>query len=188
MCIVRVPSPGWEGVRVRGSWMKIIKLFFPLFLLTACAAMPTTYHPQANLTGDGYRDVPIETDRYRIDFRGNIRTPRSVVEEYLLYNAAEVTVNHGYDFFYVVNSNTDTQTRYDGYVDPDFGGGAFGGYGYPGWYGGASFSETANNSYDATATILVGKGARPNDPNAYDARDVLKTLGPQVQRPVTEKK
>jgi hypothetical protein len=163
--------------------LKGLSRIFLILALAACAAMPTTYHPQASLNGDGYRDAPIESDRYRVDFRGNIDTPRSLVEEYLLYNAAEVTVNSGHDFFYVVNSNTDTRTRYDGYVDPDFGGGAFGGYGYPGWYGGASFSETANNSYDATATILVGTGKRPNDPNAYDAHDVLKTLGPQVVRP-----
>ncbi len=92
-------------------------------------------------------------------FAGNTLTSRETVERYLLYRAAELTVQSGFDTFEVVDRQTDRDRRT--YVDRDpfygrgagfgrpfggpFGGpygGAFGGYGYwsPSWrYFGPSF-------------------------------------------------
>ena len=38
--------------------------------------------------------------------------------------------------------------------------------------------------FDATAEIVVGKGARPNDNvRAFDAHEVLRRLGPSIVTP-----
>ncbi|HEY0102124.1 MAG TPA: hypothetical protein VGB60_01530, partial [Brevundimonas sp.] len=37
--------------------------------------------------------------------------------------------------------------------------------------------------YEATAEIVMGRGAKPSDdPNAFNARDVMQNLGPRVTR------
>src|SRR5689334_5212700 len=77
-------------------------------LLAACASGPTPYQPGAANSNDrGYAESKIESDRYRISFKGNSMTDRETVENYLLYRAAELTLQNGYDVFTVVNRDTD---------------------------------------------------------------------------------
>ena len=37
--------------------------------------------------------------------------------------------------------------------------------------------------YEASAEVLLGRGAKPDDANAFDARDVVTNLGPRIVRP-----
>ena len=46
-------------------------------------------------------------DRYRISFKGNSLTDRETVENYMLFRAAELTLQSGYDTFTIVNRDTD---------------------------------------------------------------------------------
>ena len=73
--------------------------------LAACAT-PTPY--QAAEDGrQGYAQTQIETNRFRVSFRGNSLTDRETTENYLLYRAAELTLESGYDYFTVVTRATD---------------------------------------------------------------------------------
>ena len=73
-------------------------------LLAGCASAPTPY--QAAQGGFGYSEQQIEENRYRVSFAGNSATTRQTVEDYLLYRAAELTVQTGHDWFQVVDRNT----------------------------------------------------------------------------------
>ena len=55
----------------------------------------------------GYSEQKIENERYRISFKGNSMTGRETVENYLLFRAAELTLQTGYDTFTIVNRDTD---------------------------------------------------------------------------------
>ncbi|MEO1552981.1 MAG: hypothetical protein AAFR82_03535 [Pseudomonadota bacterium] len=80
-----------------------------LAFLGACATA-TPY--QAALDGQkGYENQRIESDRWNISFAGNSLTDRQTVETYLLYRAAELTDMEGYDFFRVVQRETDEDRR-----------------------------------------------------------------------------
>ena len=80
-------------------------------VLTACATA-TPYQPAANADArNGFSEVQIESDRARISFDGNSLTDRETVETYLLYRAAELTKQKGYDYFFA------DSTR-DGQKDP----------------------------------------------------------------------
>lgn len=147
--------------------------------LGACA---TTTPYQAAQNGYGYSDQKIESNRYRVTFAGNSSTPRETVENYLLYRAAELTLDGGYDYFVLADNNTEADTRYR----QTFSG--FAGFGHYYWYptvavgAGDSFPVT---SYAATANILVFSGQKPADnANAFDAREVRKNLQPLVKLPV----
>jgi hypothetical protein len=66
-----------------------------LAVLTGCGGGPTPYQPAA--CGYGYSEQQIEDNRNRVTFAGNDRTSSDAVQNYLLYRAAEVTLDHGYD-------------------------------------------------------------------------------------------
>jgi hypothetical protein len=147
-------------------------------LLAACAGGPTPY--QQAQDGYGYSDQRIEENRYRVNFAGNPATTRQTVEDYLLYRAAELTVQTGHDWFEVVHRNT--VQDYSGFGgSPQMGlgvgsGGDFGvGLSFPVLGGGGSARYTADMD------ILVHDGEKPQqNPDAYDAFAVISRLQPKV--------
>ncbi|MEM9669613.1 MAG: hypothetical protein AAF950_11870 [Pseudomonadota bacterium] len=88
----------------------ILSLAAGLVFLAACATA-TPYQPQVNSDG-GYNDQQIETNRWAISFSGNTLTERQTVETYLLYRAAELTTQNGFDYFQIVSRDTDVQSRF----------------------------------------------------------------------------
>jgi hypothetical protein len=152
-----------------------------LLALAGCAANPTPYQPASD--GYGFSQQQIEANRYRITFAGNSATPLDTVRNYMLYRAAEVTVESGHDYFVVVDQNTQSTTTYRGTGSTPFGFGtgwrSGGGFGV----GFSSFSAYPDDSYTAWADIVVGDGPKPaGDLNAYDAQDVLRRLDQVVVR------
>ena len=161
-----------------------------IVVLAGCATA-TPYQP-ATEGGYGFHEQQIEANRVRITFRGNSVTDRSIVENYLLYRAAEVTLQNGKDYFVVVNRDTEGHTRYMGtgsayprfafdywYFSPRHG---WGPWYDPFWDEPTSFREITN--YEAVAEITMYNGHKPeNDPNAFDAREVQTNLQGSIVRP-----
>lgn len=172
--------------------------------LTACATA-TPYQPNipGQQTSGGFTESRIEDDRFRVNFAGNSLTSRDTVERYLLYRAAELTVGQGYDWFALVERDTDKKTRiystgggyYGGYGPYGYWrpywrayGPAWGGWGgWGGWdpYWGNGWDTRTIEKYEASAEIVLRKGPKPaDDPKAFDAREVMTNLGPTILRPV----
>lgn len=174
--------------------------------LSACVS-PTPYQPniKGSATSGGYSETRIEPDRWRVDFAGNSMTTRERVEGYLLFRAAELTLQNGFDWFSIVDRHTDANSRT--YVEPDplyhpWYGSGFGywrpswrfrgrGFGWRTWdpYFGDPFwadrydVQTIQN-FEASAEIVTHKGAKPaSDPRAFDARAVVDNLRPKIQYP-----
>ena len=168
-------------------------------VLASCAT-PTPYQP-ATGSGSyrtGYWDEQIESDRFRVTFAGNSLTSRETVERYLLYRAAQLTVERGYDYFTLSDRDTEKKTRT--YVDRPFGPGPWGYWGVSwryhrpgfGWgfydpFWGDPWGPVDVNTidkYDAHAEIVMGRGERPSgDVHAFDAHDVIQNLGPTIVMP-----
>lgn len=174
--------------------------------LTACAD-PTSYRPAtgSGFYRTGFSDERIEPNRFMVSFAGNSVTSRERVEKYLLFRAAELTLQNGFDHFIMVERDTDRQTQT--YIDRPFGGGygywgpGFGywgpswryarrGFGWGGWgpYGYDPFFDNWQvrqvDRYEAVAEITTGRGPKPaNNPRAFDARAVVETLGPTIEYP-----
>ena len=170
-------------VGLRRAWASIV-LLTGAVLLAACGT-PTPYQPV--IDGHGYAEQPLETDRYRVTFSGNSLTARETVENYLLYRAAEVTLERGFDYFVVAEEDVERNTRYRttfSGVGAPFG--SFYGSRFRGPYFGGGLSTATSrpiNSYEAYANILLRRGDKPADnPEAYDARDVLARLDPTIVR------
>lgn len=174
-----------------------------LAVLAACATA-TPYQP-AGWDGSryGFSEMPIEADRFRVSFSGNSVTERETVENYLLYRAAELTLQTGYDYFLVADRDTEARRRY---LNTGAGFSSFYGYRSPwgfypsyrfydpfyGWYDPwgpafgrySSFDYRETTRYTATAEIKMGRGATPPAPEAFDARQVLRNLAGITRPPV----
>lgn len=86
--------------------------FLALFgvLLVAACGKPTPYVPLG--PNGGYAEQQLEDERFRVIFTGNELTPRTTVEDYLLLRAAEVTLAEGFNYFRVVNRDTEKIDSY----------------------------------------------------------------------------
>lgn len=162
-------------------------------LAVACAT-PTPYAPTM---GDryGFSEQQIEQNRWAVTFSGNSLTDRQTVENYLIYRAAELTFQQGFQTFRVVRRATDEDTRLTGTRYSRFGGlhgSPFYDYRYfSPRYGWRSYYDPYWDDvtvrevtrYEATAEIVMMRGPkRFDDPEVFDANDVLQTLGPRIQR------
>ncbi|WP_188055460.1 MULTISPECIES: CC0125/CC1285 family lipoprotein [unclassified Sphingosinithalassobacter] len=171
-------------------------------LALASCAYPTPYQPATGVGQNrtGYWDEQIESNRFRVSFAGNSLTSRETVERYLLFRAAQLTLEQGYDHFILFNRDTERTTRT--YVDRSFGPGPFG-YWSPYWryyrphygwgfydpfyddpfWGPRGFDTRTIDRYEAMAEIVLGRGPKPENVRAFDARDVIERLGPSVMTP-----
>ena len=91
--------------------LKAAVLGASLIVLSACAT--TTPYQQATKPGafDGYSQTLIENDRARVSFGGNSLTELETVENYLIYRTAELTKERGYDYFTLIDSDLEVDTR-----------------------------------------------------------------------------
>lgn len=167
-------------------------------ILGGCAT-PTPYHA-ASLTdpahADGYRELRVEPERWRVVFSGNSLTSRDTVETYLLYRAAELTLENGYDWFQTVERDTEEHVTLTVH-EP------IGPWG-PGWephwryaYGVHAgwrtwdrhsadpvFDVQRVTAYEAVAEVVMRRGAKPvDDARAFDARAVKTSLEHRIIRP-----
>ena len=174
--------------------------------LTGCMTA-TPYQPYIPEGGPGthggFSEQRIAADRFVVRFHGNEMTSRDRVEGYLLYRAAELTLQNGGDWFVPVNRHMehDVQTYAEPYYHPWYGGG-YGywrpywgyyrnGYGWntwDPWMGGPFWYDHVDvrtvEAFEASAEILMNKGPMPADrPDAIDARKVMTDLGPTIQLP-----
>jgi len=122
-------------------------------VLISLAGCATAYQRE-NITG-GYLDFPLEETTYRVRFKGNNYTSRDKVELFLLYRCAELTDRLGYDHFILLDYDTLDIS------DPFAKAGVF------------------PRNYYATALIKVFH--HPDDPAAYNAKEVMHRL--QAQYP-----
>lgn len=173
--------------------------------LTACAT-PTPYQPdiRGQTTSGGFSEVRLENNRFRVNFQGNTLTSRETVEGYLLYRAAELTVQNGYDWFAIVQRDTDKQSRT--YVEPDplyhpwYGGYGMwrpswryygGGFGWRGWdpfwgdpFWGDRVDVRTVEKFEASAEVIMNRGPKPEtDARAFDARGVIDNMKSRIKYP-----
>ena len=164
-------------------------------LMVAGCATETTYRPATGqgFSRTGFSERQVEPDRFLVSFAGNSVTSRDTVERYLLFRAAELTLQGGGTYFVMVDRDTDLQSRtystpgfgggfgrgfgyggFGGYWGPSwrYYGGGFGGYGrgfgWSPWYGGGygafnDFDIQTVQRYEASAEIVVGRGPIPRD-------------------------
>jgi hypothetical protein len=172
--------------------------------LTAVSCVTSTpYQPEVagQRIHGGYSEKRLGENRYLVTFDGNTLTSRERVEGYMLYRAAELTVQNGNDWFRIVDRLIERDQRT--YSEPSYR--PWYGYGYwrpywryyqprQGWgswypYGPDPFWADRDDvrtvqEFEAHAEIVMGRGPLPaGNGNVFDARKVIADLGPSIERP-----
>ncbi|MDB5440998.1 MAG: hypothetical protein JWM33_3425 [Caulobacteraceae bacterium] len=153
-----------------------ISLTAAALALSACAT-PTVYAPASQQRGQGFSEQRIENGRYRVTFAGAGDPAR--INDLALRRAAELTLQDGYDWFRVAGRSGQVN-RGNGPTISLGTGTRSGGYGY---YGGSGVSLGLGTSFNlglpqstSSFEILMQHGSKPDQPDAYDARDVIRNI------------
>jgi len=168
----------------------VVLAMFAVVMLIGCA----TRYQKAGATG-GYSDAQIDANTFLVEFRGNGNTSRQTVETYLLYRCAEVTIGAGYDFFVIVVGGVDTKetlsttTTQGSYSSSTSGIATRSGSNVIIANTATTGTYTPPETHTSTITRHRGsvrikgfKGEKPADnPNAYDARETMKYIGPSIK-------
>lgn len=170
-------------IRTRRRPLKAVGLFLIAGLALAACTTPTPYQA-TNKRGEGFSEFQLEANKYRVVFSGNTQTPITTVENYLLFRAAELTLEKGDDYFIVSDEDVNTM-RIFRTSGSSFGGGNFG---FRRGFGGGFRSTTATTrerqEFTVSAIITTHKGTKPKDlPEAFTAQQVVTGLGPTIIRP-----
>lgn len=147
-------------------------------ILAACASTPT-YAPAASTTAAGYSETQIEANRYFVTYRAPSGADAALIQDYALLRAADLTLENRREWFWVDRRSLDDAGGGGGpRVGVGVGGGSFGGRSGVGASVGMSFplGNRGERANAATLEIRFGEGAKPDDPNAYDARSISQNL------------
>ena len=152
-----------------------------LLSLAACAAVgPATYGP-ADSKGFGYEETRIESDRYRITYRGSGDMPPEIVEDYALKRAGELALENGYNWFRVIGLQTTGEQRGGVGLGAGVGGGSYGRSTSVGVGVSSNLGTIGGRDYFTTRLeVLMGVGEPPDDGDYYDAQDVVARIAPAI--------
>ena len=163
-------------------------------LLGACATS-TPYAPSID-GGYGYSETQIEDDRFRVAFSGNSLTELETVQNYVLFRAADLTDQRGFDWFEVITRDTDRDSRFvdTGFDRYGYGYGVYHRYYHPaiGWrpyyghfgrFGHGDVNLREVTRYESFVEIVMGKGDKPDRVSAYSAPEVLRNLRGAITYP-----
>jgi len=135
----------------------------------------------------GYSEQKLESNRYRVWFAGNSKTPRETVENYVLYRAAEITLDNGYDYFVMSERSTEGDRKRSGGVSLGIGGFGFGrhsagGVGVSAPIGGGQVSSgySASSRVTDVASGRLMWSARATTPPSSDINAQLADLSKTV--------
>lgn len=170
--------------------IRVLTFAATAFLLAACASTPTAppYGAATSPTSAGYSETQIESTRYFVTYRAPGGADVARLEDYALLRAAELTLQNGHEWFWVDRRTFDRQE--DGRSrGPSIGIGV-GGASY-GRHSGASVgvgmtfplgqqNQSGGWARGATYEIRFGEGAKPDDPNAYDARSAQQAIRARI--------
>lgn len=158
--------------------MRPIVIAIAALSLAACASLQP-YGPQTSPRGQGFAETRIESDRYRVTYNGV--GAAGPVADLALRRAAELTVQSGADWFEVTQRYIDGRPDSAGGVRPSVsvgaGSGRYGGYSASGVGVGVGLNLSGPQPTSTTLEIRTGRGQRPDRAEAYDARQVLRSLG-----------
>lgn len=147
--------------------------------LAACQTTPT-YSAATSPSSSGYSETQIESNRYTVTYRAPGGADAQTLQDYALLRAADLTLEHNRDWFWVDRRNLSGEGRHYG---PSFGiglgGASFGRHTGVGAGIGMNFPIGGGGGPTATAATLdirFGDGAKPDDANAYDARSIAANL------------
>jgi hypothetical protein len=86
-----------------------MKFIFPVLVLLCIVGCATSYQERGFLSG-GFSETQLDTNVWRVSFDGNSNTRDERASDFALLRGAELTLEHGYEYFVVVDSEVANRT------------------------------------------------------------------------------
>ncbi len=162
--------------------MKHALALFAVLSVAACATVgPASYGP-ADSKGFGYEETRIETDRYRITYRGSGDMPPEQVEDYARLRAGELALANDYDWFRIIGRDISGEQRGGVGIGAGVGGGSYGRRSGVGVGVSSDLGTIGGYEYfTVRMEVLMGSGEPPEDGDYYDAREIVGNFGPVAE-------
>jgi hypothetical protein len=151
----------------------------PLIALSLAACETTPPQPYGQPAAPkvmGGSEIRLEQDRYRVTYRDSAKVDQARVEDMALLRAADLALANGYDWFRIVDRFADVTAPRGPTISLGTGGATFGRNSSVGLGVGTSFPLGGAGTRAVTLEVQFGRGARPNDRNAYGAADVSRSI------------
>jgi hypothetical protein len=158
----------------KGENMKNIILISIFVLLQGCA----TAYQKTGFSG-GYSETQLDKNVFNVSFRGNGFTSHERVADFTLLRSAELTLEHGYKYFAIINAKS--YTSHSTYTTPTTSYTTGSAYGYGNYaYGSATTTTTGGQTYNiskpsASDTIVCFK-EKPDAVFTYNAEFIYKNI------------
>ena len=149
-------------------------------LSVAACTTTTSYVAAPRPGGLGYAERPIENDRFRVSFRAASGATPQLAQDLALRRAAELTLERGFQWFTVTDRSVEATEPTTPRIGLGVGGGGVD-YGRRSAVGvgvSTGFGFGGEPAPMASLEVVFGRGAKPDDPNAYDAQSVVASLPP----------
>lgn len=168
----------------------ILMLCLICLSLFGCSSIPPTPYQGAVENGEnGFSHIKLSDNQYRVMFNGNKATSESKVEKYALLHGAELTLVSGFDWFIIVDSDTEVETNDITRVGPnritpirgDTDCGLLGCTtpSSPNYAGGQVVVQKVKNSILSSLLITMGKGKPQTPLKVFDAAQLANNLHQQ---------
>lgn len=165
--------------------MKILLSVFVILGLCACASH-SPYNKADSERDYGYSESRITENRYRVTFKGNTRTSSNEVKDMALLRAAEITMLNNYDWFRIVDQETEGEKLVDSSVSTGISTptqvqkncGLLGCTTTvsPGIEGAVITTQNIDNRYNTSIEIVMGNGKVDDVTEVYDAAELRRNL------------
>lgn len=156
--------PNWQLIALKLCTAMTLKItanvilaLATVFVLSGCA---TAYQP--NGLGGGYSDTLLAPDVYRIVFRGNGYTPPERAQDFALFRASELTLQHGFTCFAIIDERNSTSTS--SFTTPGHANTTAYGSGYS---SGSVYLNPYGGTYSGTSTAYVNANTTYTPPQTH---------------------
>jgi hypothetical protein len=145
--------------------------------LQACSATP--YQKQKSIYSGGYTETQLDENVFRVSFDGNEYTGADRVADFTLLRSADLTLQHGYSYFVVIDANS--YSNYSAFTMPTTSHTTASAHGFGNSaYGSATTTTTGGQTFlvskpSSTNTIVCFK-EKPKNVFSYNAKFIYKNI------------
>ncbi|HYG33508.1 MAG TPA: hypothetical protein VEC99_01910 [Clostridia bacterium] len=156
---------------------RVLLALVPALLLCSCA---TDFRP-AKKNGSGYSDEQVAADQFRVGYKGKFDASLEDAYDFALLRAAQVTLQHGFSCFAVVDVTNTSSVKefisrdrvYSGALeDPLYG--SFFGHPERGTF--VTVEQKHQHCRPGTSLLIKCYQSKPETPFTYDAASLQATL------------
>ena len=153
---------------------KLIAITFATLILQGCA----TSYQKTGLSG-GHTETQLDQNVFNVTFQGNGYTSREKVADFTLLRSAELTLEHGFQYFTIIDANSYTSnSTYTTPTTSHTTGSAYVAGNYA--YGSATTTTTGGQTYKiskpSSSNTIVCFKEKPSAVFTYNAHFIYKSI------------